>query len=111
MKNIKLLMLMLAALPFFASCSDDDDVNTRECTVGFSGDAISVDETAGYVQIPITVSGHRNGPVRVKIESAAVGEDGAVEGENRHHRQDSESQQRHSQCRNDKCGVEDNRRQ
>lgn len=82
MKNIKLLMLMLAALPFFASCSDDDDVNTGECTVGFSSDAITVDETAGYVQIPITVSGHRNGPVRVKIESAAVGEDGAVEGEN-----------------------------
>lgn len=81
MKNIKLLMLMVAVLPFFASCSEDD-VNTKECTVGFANTAITVVETAGYVQVPITVSGHRNGPVRVKIESATVGEDGAVEGEN-----------------------------
>jgi hypothetical protein len=81
MKNIKLLTLMMAVLPFFASCSDDDDVNTGECTVGFASNAITVDETAGYVQIPINVSGHRNGPVQVKIESAAAGENGAVEGE------------------------------
>lgn len=72
---------MMAVLPFFASCSDDDDVNTGECTVGFASNAITVDETAGYVQIPINVSGHRNGPVQVKIESAAAGENGAVEGE------------------------------
>lgn len=79
MKKIKLFMLMVAALPFFASCSEDD-VNTEECTVGFASNAITVEETAGYVQVPITVSGHRNGPVRLTIETATVGDEGAVEG-------------------------------
>lgn len=81
MKYIKLLMFMAAVLPFFTSCSDDDDVNTAECTIGFESSQITVDETAGYVQIPITVSGRRNGPVHVTIESAPTGENAAVEGE------------------------------
>lgn len=74
-------MLMVAVLPFFVSCSEDD-VNTEECTVGFASNAITVEETAGYVQVPITVSGHRNGPVRLTIETATVGDKGAVEGTN-----------------------------
>ena len=81
MKKIKLFMLMVAVLPFFVSCSEDD-VNTEECTVGFASNAITVEETAGYVQVPITVSGHRNGPVRLTIETATVGDKGAVEGTN-----------------------------
>ena len=82
MKYIKLFILMAVALPFFTSCSEDDDVNTNECTVGFENSAVTVDETAGYVQIPIAVSGHRNGPVRLTLEAAPVGNDGAVEGTN-----------------------------
>lgn len=73
---------MAVALPFFTSCSDDDDVNTAECTVGFESSTITLDETAGITQIPIAVSGHRNGPVRVTIESAETGENAAVEGTN-----------------------------
>ena len=72
---------MAAALPFFTSCSEDDnEVNTRECTVGFESKAVTLDETAGYGQIPIAVSGHRNGPVRVTIEAAPTGTETAVEG-------------------------------
>lgn len=68
-------------MPFFTSCSEDDnDVNTRECTVGFESNAVTIDETAGYAQIPIAVSGHRNGPVRVTIEAAPTGSNGAEEG-------------------------------
>lgn len=74
-------MLLAVATPFFTSCSEDDnDVNTRECTVGFESNAVTIDETAGYAQIPIAVSGHRNGPVRVVIEAAPAGTENAVEG-------------------------------
>lgn len=73
---------MAVALPFFTSCSEDDDVNTRECTVGFESATVSLDEAAGLVQIPITVSGRRNGPIRLKLETAPVGNNGAVEGTN-----------------------------
>ena len=75
-------MFMAAALPLFTSCSDDDDVNTAECTAGFESSTMTVDETAGIVQIPISVSGRRNGPVKVTVESAPAGENGAVEGVN-----------------------------
>lgn len=74
-------MLLAVATPFFTSCSEDDnDVNTRECTVGFESNAVTIDETVGYAQIPIAVSGHRNGPVRVVIEAAPAGTENAVEG-------------------------------
>ena len=76
-------MLLALALPFFASCSDDDDVNTAECTVGFESAALTYSEaTSDYVNIPIAVKGHRNGPVRVTIETAPEGATPAVEGEN-----------------------------
>ncbi|WP_298456492.1 Calx-beta domain-containing protein [uncultured Prevotella sp.] len=80
MKYLKLFILMAALLPFFTSCSEDEDVNTTECTVGFESDAIKISETAGITQIPINVSGYRNGPVKVVIETEPVGENGAIEG-------------------------------
>ena len=83
MKYIKSLMLLAVAMPFFASCSDDDDVNTAECTVGFESAALTYSEaTSDYVNIPIAVKGHRNGPVRVTIETAPYGESPAEEGVN-----------------------------
>lgn len=83
MKYIKSLVLLAVAMPFFASCSDDDDVNTRDCTVGFESTALTYSEaTSDYVNIPIAVTGHRNGPVRVTIETAPYGESPAEEGVN-----------------------------
>ena len=83
MKYIKLLMLLAVSLPLFTSCSEDDDVNTvAECTVGFENTDITVSELDGYVKIPIAVSGRRNGPVRLTVEAASTGTNGAVEGEN-----------------------------
>lgn len=82
MKYIKLFMILAVALPFFTSCSEDDDVNTAQCTVGFQDTEIRISEaTAGYTQIPITVSGKRNGQIHLTIESAPAGENPAVEGE------------------------------
>lgn len=83
MKHIKSLLLLAVALPFFASCSDDDNnANTAECTVGFESTTISIDETSGLVQVPITVSGRRNGPIHLTIETAPTGTNGAEEGTN-----------------------------
>lgn len=74
--------MLLFAMSAFVACSDDDDVNTTECTVGFESTEQTVSEaTNGYVQIPIAVSGHRNGPVKVTIEAAPAGENPAIEGE------------------------------
>lgn len=76
-------MLLAVSLPLFTSCSEDDDVNTvAECTVGFESTDITVSELDGYVKIPIAVSGRRNGPVRLTVEAASTGTNGAVEGEN-----------------------------
>lgn len=81
MKLIKSFMLLAMALPFFASCSEDDaDMNTMECTAGFESNAVTIDETSGIVEIPIAINGRRNGPVNVKIETAPAGTNGAVEG-------------------------------
>lgn len=83
MKHIKSLLLLAVALPFFASCSDDDNnANTAECTVGFESTTVSIDETSGLVQVPITVSGRRNGPIHLTIETAPTGTNGAEEGTN-----------------------------
>ena len=83
MKHIKSLLLLAVALPFFASCSDDDNnANTAECTVGFESTTVSIDETSGLVQVPITVSGRRNGPIHLTIETAPAGSNGAEEGTN-----------------------------
>ena len=75
-------MLLAIALPFIWSCSDnEDDINTGQCTVGFASEEVEINEaTSGYTNIPINVSGLRNGAVKIKIEAAPVGENGAVEG-------------------------------
>ena len=83
MTHINSLLLLAVALPFFASCSDDDNnANTAECTVGFESTTVSIDETSGLVQVPITVSGRRNGPIHLTIETAPAGSNGAEEGTN-----------------------------
>ncbi len=76
MKYIKLLMLIVA-VSFFASCSDDDDYNTqKEVTVGFEKETIVFSEGAGLQEIPVVVNGnHRNGDIRFRVEVAPV--DGA----------------------------------
>lgn len=75
-------MLLAVALPFFTSCSDDDDVNTGECTVGFvSQDIVTSEYVDGYLNVPITVSGRRNGPIHLTISAEGTGDNPAVEGE------------------------------
>ena len=82
-KYVKVFML-LAVVSMFAACSDDDvKINSNQgCTVGFANTELTVSEPAGYVSIPINVTGKRNGNVQMTIETAPVGTNGAVEGVN-----------------------------
>lgn len=78
MKFIKLFML-LAVVSVFAACSSDDDYNTNEPTVSFASDAITTKESAGIINIPIKVTGLRNGSVNVTVKAEEVGANPAKE--------------------------------
>lgn len=80
MKYLK-LFLLLAAAPFIASCSDDDDFNTAQCTLGFQSELLKTKESAGFFNVPITIEGLRNGNVNVTITTTPAEVNGAVEGE------------------------------
>lgn len=84
MKYIKLFLLMALAVPFLASCSDDDDVNSTDCKVGFVNTSTDISEYVDghYVNIPIAVTGKRNGPIHLIIKAEGTGENPAIEGEN-----------------------------
>lgn len=78
MKYIKLFMLVVVA-SLFASCSDDDDYNSKEATVGFESATVVTSEGAGLMEIPVLVDGkYRNGDIRFHIELEEVGNEPAV---------------------------------
>ena len=78
MKYIKLLMLVVVA-SLFASCSDDDDYNSKEATVGFESATIVTSEGAGMMEIPVIVDGkYRNGDIRFHVEVEEVGNEPAI---------------------------------
>lgn len=84
MKYLKLFILMVLAVPFLASCSEDDDVNSADCKVGFVNASMDVSEYVDghYVNIPIAVTGKRNGPIHLVVKAEGSGENPAIEGEN-----------------------------
>lgn len=74
MKYIKLFMLMAVAA-LFASCSDDDfNTNVAGTTVEFADAAYSANENGGVFQIPVKVTGKRNGDVSFRVTTAETGE-------------------------------------
>lgn len=78
MKYLKILM-MIVTVSFFASCSDDDDYNTKEATVGFEKAELVFSEGAGLQEIPVFVSNkHRNGDIKFRIEVEEFGAEPAV---------------------------------
>lgn len=50
------------------SCSDDNEFNTADATVGFAQSEVSVKESKGLFYVPIKVEGELNGPVELDIE-------------------------------------------
>ncbi len=79
MKYIKLFMLVLAGA-LFTACSDDESTNTNSgVTVEFESSAMSIRENAGYINVPVKISGARNGNVRFTVTTAEVGSNPAKE--------------------------------
>ena len=71
--------MLIVAVSFFASCSDDDDYNSKEATVGFETATIVTSEGAGLMEIPVLVDGkYRNGDIRFHIEVEEVGAEPAI---------------------------------
>lgn len=82
MKYIKLFML-LAVASLFTGCSDDDEiVNSATATVSLSSDSVNVKENAGYFNVPIKLTGKRNGDVKVIVSASPAATNGAVEDTN-----------------------------
>ena len=66
-KYIKILALCL--LPFaFTACSEDEEINTGNATVGFASTEMSFTENMSIVNVPIVVEGDHTGIVKVNIE-------------------------------------------
>lgn len=66
MKYLKLLALLMLPLGFYA-CSDDDDFNGGNATVGFSESTLSIKENATELYVPIQVEGDHTGLVQVQV--------------------------------------------
>ena len=75
--------MLIVAVSFFASCSDDDDYNTQEVTVGFESATIETSEGAGMMDIPVMINGkNRNGDINFHINVEGVGNNPAEMDEN-----------------------------
>lgn len=79
MKLSKIFILASAVLAFTA-CSEDDEWNsTNGATVSMGQETMSVKESKGMFNVPITVTGERNAPVQVTVEVVAASENAATE--------------------------------
>ncbi len=80
MKYMKLFMIAAATVFCAASCSDDENYNTTgKTTIEFESTAMTVDENTDLFDVPVKVSGARNGKVRFVIKTEEVGENPAKE--------------------------------
>lgn len=82
MKYIKLFMLLAVASLFAACSNDDEDINSATATISLSSPSITVKESAGYFNVPIKVTGKRNGDVKVIVSASPAATNGAVEDTN-----------------------------
>lgn len=79
MKSIKFFMLAAAALLGFASCSDDESYNSNSATtIEFEQAAVEVDENTNIFNLPVKVTGERNGDVRFRVSVSETGASPAV---------------------------------
>ena len=83
MKHIKLFMLVAAA-SLLAACSEDEvEYNSREgVTVEFEQTTVQVRENEGTFDLPVRISGKRDGNIQLVISTAGVGETPGEEGVN-----------------------------
>lgn len=67
MKRIYGYLFALVAV-LFAACSDDDNMNTANVTVSFSSSEVEFKESDNIVNIPLVVTGERNGDIKVRLK-------------------------------------------
>lgn len=75
MKYIKLFLLLAVAVVGLSACSDDDGKvnNVSTTTVSLPSDTIKIKEGYGLYRIPVTVTGVRNGDVKVTVSVTGTG--------------------------------------
>lgn len=80
MKYFK-LFLLVAAVAFFGSCSDDKETqnSNKDVVVEMESPTFSAKEGAGAVKVPIKVTGKTNGNVYVTLAVKEVGDNPAKE--------------------------------
>lgn len=69
----------MAVASLFASCDDDDYNSNSGTTVEFESATFQADENGGIFQIPVKVTGNRNGDVQFLITTTETGENPAKE--------------------------------
>lgn len=66
MKYLKILALL--ALPLgFCACSDDEEFNGGNATVGFTASEMTIKENVTSINVPISVQGEHTGLVKVNV--------------------------------------------
>lgn len=78
MKFRKIYALLLTSF-LFTACSEEESWNSSDVTVSMAQEEILVKESAGIFNVPVTVSGELNGPIKVTVEVAEAGENPAME--------------------------------
>lgn len=79
MKYLKIATLLLCGV-LTVSCSEDEaTLNTSDATVNFQNTEMEVKETADLCNIPVEVTGERNGDIKVTI---SISSENAAEDEN-----------------------------
>lgn len=80
MKLSKIFALSLAVIAFASCSSDDDGFNTADnVTVSMEYPSIEIKENAGYVKLPVILTGEANGPVQVKLQVSETTSNPAME--------------------------------
>lgn len=78
MKFRKIYALLLTSFLFMA-CSEEESWNNSDATVSMAQEEVLVKESVGIFNVPVTVSGELNGPIKVTVEVTEAGENPAME--------------------------------
>ena len=78
MKFRKIYALLLTSF-LFVACSEEESWNSSDVTVNMAQEEVLVKESAGIFNVPVTVSGELNGPIKVTVEVTEAGENPAME--------------------------------
>lgn len=79
MKSLKYIVLLLMSTLFLVACSDDEKINSGNATVAMTQTEMKVKETTGVFQVPISVTGEQNAPIKLTVEVAEYGENPAMD--------------------------------